>query len=248
MLGTRQQAVDACAGDRTDTVRCERARSNMAVNATFGREGLALGAVAASLGTFPGLARFVSHQFMTGLGWLFVAMLAAMHVTREEARGTVGALIVRAGRGRFLAAKALSLWVVDAAPMIVATLVLHDIRSTFAVRPMGHQLRSTPDTFKMFGLHPLPPNAAWTSWSGAVAAAGAALVVLMFVVAGLHDHRGVPAPAAVRRAGVRRDASEHASPWPSGSTSGRSGRWVASPGSSESTTCLSGSSTSASGT
>ena len=87
-LGTRQQAVDVCSGDQTDTVKCKRARSNAADNATFGREGLALGAIAASLGTFPGLARFVSHQFMTGLGWLFVAMLAAMHVTRDEAQGT----------------------------------------------------------------------------------------------------------------------------------------------------------------
>ncbi len=140
------------------------------------------------------------------MGWLFVALLAAVHVTREESRGTVAASVLDAGRSRYLGAKAVSLLVAAATALAVSVTVLFAIRSTYAVHPtVPVDVRSTGNGPVPTGTRALAPDATWSSWSHAWAAVWHALAVLAFVAlvfAVLASLFRRPLPAALAGAGV----------------------------------------------
>lgn len=206
-LATQQEAATECAPGAPNSAReCQLARLNEADNRLFASDSVKLGRIGRSFGTLPGLATFVAHQFTTGMGWLFVALLAAMHITREESRGTAGASVLRAGRSRYLGAKTVSLAIVALVGVVVSTLGLFAIRSTFAVHPTVPTAVRNADTSRvLIGNHALAPDATWSSWSHAAAAIGQALAVLVVVAAVftvLASRFRRPLPAAVAGSGV----------------------------------------------
>lgn len=206
-LSTQQDVAVKCAPGAPNSVsECQLAHANEGLNRLFASNSVKLGRIGRSLSTLPGLATFVSHQFTTGMGWIFVALLAAMHITREESRGTVGASVLRAGRSRYLGAKSVSLAVVALVGLVISTLVLFAIRSTFAVHPtVPTSVRNTATNQVLTGNHALAPDATWSSWSHSAASVGQAAVVLLVVAAVfsvLASRFRRPLPAAVAGSGV----------------------------------------------
>lgn len=206
MSGQEDLAAKCAPGAPYSAQECRLAQENERLNRLFASNSVELGRIGRSFGTLPGLATFVAHQLTTGMGWLFVALLAAMHITREESRGTVGASILRAGRSRYLGAKAVSLVVVAMVALVASTLVLFAIRSTFAVHPTVPTGMRNTDTGQIpTGNRALAPDATWSSWGHAGAAVWHALVVLVVVAAVftvLASRFRRPLPAATAGGGV----------------------------------------------
>lgn len=160
---------------------CRLARLDAHDNRFFAPNGLALGQIAMSLRTLPGLMTFVAHQLATGFGWLMLALLAALHITRERSAGTLGLSVLRSGRGRYLVGKVISLFGSAIAGLTGASLVLFALRPTFTrtVRvPEGDQglgaLVHAP-------MRTLPPDPEWSSWAGTGRAVLCGLLIVIAI-------------------------------------------------------------------
>lgn len=199
-MAAKQQLKQLCVAG--ESAQCVNARHDIAVNQYLVENSIEQGRIAASLITFPGLLTFVSHQFAAGMGWLFVALVAALHLTGEESRGTVGASVLAAGRMRYLLAKIVSIWSVSVVAVIAAAVVLYELASTFAVSP------SVPTGFHVTGEHlsfdgsrTLTPDPTWASWSHAFgefwhAAAVLAVIAVVFCALATRFRRVTRAAAA----------------------------------------------------
>lgn len=178
---TNTALADRCRAAGSTEGECAGADQTVQLNRHFAPNAVALGRRAMAVRTTPGILTFVSHQLGSGLGWLVLALLAAIHVTRERAARTIEQSVVRTGRGRFLAGKVASTWLASAGLLVGATLVLTIIRSTFTkvvrVPPAGagfDDLRRGPGAA-------LAVDPTWSSWAHALAAAGRCLLVTLVV-------------------------------------------------------------------
>jgi hypothetical protein len=166
---------------------CEMAIDTVEVNRNFEPNGVELGEIAMAMRTFPGVLTFVSHQLATGFGWLMLGLLAAIHLARERASGSVGQSVLRAGRSRYLAAKVASLFVAAVAGLLGATVALYVLRPTYAaiVRVPTQWSRHLDGTDGP--LRTLPADPHWSTWSsaGRSALSGLAVVLVVCCVFGL---------------------------------------------------------------
>lgn len=185
-LDNQRQLDENCANgieEVVDDVDCEMLRQTVQLNKYFGSNGLALGSVAASLNTFPGLIKFTSHPMATGLGWLLVALLTALHVTREASAGTLAYSVLRTGRLRYLTTKATSLLAACFVFVTLSSVVLFALRSTF-VRDIGAPRAPIgPDGAFAKAEEPVAASTEWTAWSAAAGDLLCCLLVLAVIIA-----------------------------------------------------------------
>lgn len=169
-LDLQRQLGETCPSGLTSVangVDCDILRQDVQLNQHFGTNGLALGSVAASLDTFPGLVKFTSHQMVTGLGWLLLALLTALHVTREEYVGSAGHSVLRAGRFRYLIAKVISLLVSAFAIIVVTSTALFALRSTLATEIGAPRASIGPGGAFAQPEVPVTASTDWTAWGAA---------------------------------------------------------------------------------
>lgn len=184
-LDLRRQLDEICPNGLTGVVNgvdCDILRQDMELNRYFGTNGLALGAVAASLDTYPGLNKFTSHQMATGLGWLLLALLTALHVTRERSVGSAGYSVLRMGRFRYLTAKAVSLFVAAFVLILITSSALFALRATFA-RDVGAP-RASIGSNGAFAQpeEPVAASTDWTSWSAVLSDLFRCLLVVALII------------------------------------------------------------------
>src|SRR5579875_1496238 len=129
-----QQAAAACQSVARTSLSedCQNTLVAAALNNSFARNGIALGRVTNSLSTWPGMLRFVSHQLATGLGWILLTLLIAVHVAGEWSSRTAAATLLATGSyWKFWLAKVVSTWVAIVGLTIVGTTVLWLARSVY---------------------------------------------------------------------------------------------------------------------
>ncbi|MGI8809863.1 MAG: hypothetical protein ACR2KK_18880 [Acidimicrobiales bacterium] len=183
----RAEADPACFTSPPDaSERCELQRADEEANRLFRPNAVALGRIAASLDTPGGALRFVSNELATGIGWLLLAALAAVHVAGEWQAATAEATILAVGgRCRFYVAKALSLWLGVGVLLVTIAGALYLARPLFMRRTIGvpdPPLQTAP--FRSWKLTPVAPDGSWSSLPrslGYVAAALGVLLVLTLV-------------------------------------------------------------------
>ena len=199
-MAAKQQVKEVCTSGESEA--CRNARKSVAVNHYLVRNSIEQGRIAASLSTFPGVLTFVSHQFTAGMGWLFVALVAALHLTGEESRGTVGASVLAAGRMKYLSAKIVTVWSVSVVAIVAAAVVLYELASTFAVSPsVPTGVHVTAQRLSFEGSRTLAPDPTWASWSHALsefwhAAAVLAMIAVVFCALATQFRRVTRAAAA----------------------------------------------------
>ena len=156
------------------------------MNDHFASNGIALGRVTNALRTWPGLLRFVTHQFSTGLGWLLLAVLLSVHVAGEWSTKTAGVTLVAIGsRWRFWLAKMLSVWLFMMVLTVVGASLLYLLRPTFTSTvgiPQPALQQGDPSTWHLSALR---PDASWSSLVSSLGIFGlASLLWLVLSAAG----------------------------------------------------------------
>lgn len=181
-LDNAKESRVACGGGpRSNSEECKLSKMDRETNKYFEGNGRRLGAVAQSLNGFPGILTFVTHEYFTGIGLLFLAGMAALHVSREFAYGSAAATITAGGPDRFLMSKALSLWIVTCLSIAASAAVLYLGRSTFAETIQVPTSSIGPKgAFAGKGVR-LRPEATWSSWTHSLRAFAVASLVLFFV-------------------------------------------------------------------
>ena len=167
--------------EATDT--CYLMRETNKLNRYFESNSIALGQIATSLNTLPGLLKFGSHQMATGIGWITIGLLAISHITRESTTGTVRDAVRINGRRRYALVKYLSLVIGSILILLAATAVLYLIRSTF-MRSIGVPPPGSPDIPEFRErLIVLEAEPSWSSWAAGLrsAAQTAGLVAVICV-------------------------------------------------------------------
>lgn len=174
-----QAAACASAARSADPSACEFARGDVQANREFAPNAVALGRIAEALGTLPGLITYVGHQAASGLGWLLLALSAALHLGRERSSRSIDASLLQTTRSRYLVAKAASLWLAAGTAVVAAVLTLWVARPTF-VRPVRVPAPGEPDRNGASSIR-LRPDPTWASWRHALVTVLAVLVVLALV-------------------------------------------------------------------
>jgi hypothetical protein len=159
---------------------CELAHDTAAMNRWFAPNARALGAIAASLDTLPGLLTFVSRQLGSGLGALLLAAFVGLHVSGEHANRTIEGSVQRTGRRGFWAAKVGGTVVVAGVAVVAATLVLFVLRPTF-VEPVQIPAGSGGLDALDGPMRDLPADATWSSWAAATGTLAVALGLVALV-------------------------------------------------------------------
>ena len=178
---TNEARADRCRAAGSTEAECAGAEQTLQLNRHFTPNAVALGRRAMAVRTVPGILTFVAHQLGSGLGWLVLGMLAAIHITRERAARTIEQSIVRTGRALFLVGKAVSMWLASVALLVGSTVALTAIRPTFT-----NVVHVPPATVGIDVPHqgvgsPLGADRAWSSWAHALGAAGRCLLVTLVV-------------------------------------------------------------------
>lgn len=163
-------AVACAAGDAAacQGQSVEFAQRQARLDEQFASDGRQLGAVTNSLRTWPGALRFSVHQLVTGVGWLFLVLLAGVHVAGEWRSGSAAPTVLAVGGlRRYFVAKAVSMAVVMSAVTVIVTAALVLTRAALG-SPVGKPsplLQSGPLT--AWHLTPVAASSAWSSWGGA---------------------------------------------------------------------------------
>ncbi|MFN8017473.1 MAG: hypothetical protein U0P45_05050 [Acidimicrobiales bacterium] len=178
---TNQALADRCHDAGSTEGECAGAEQTLQLNRHFAPNAVALGRRAMAVRTVPGILTFVAHQLGSGLGWLVLGMLAAIHVTRERAARTVEQSVVRTGRALFLVGKAASTWLASVALLMGSTVVLTAIRPTFTNVVLVPPATVGVDVPHQGVGSPLAADPSWSSWAGALGAAGRCLLVTLMV-------------------------------------------------------------------
>lgn len=186
VLQITRDATACQAAEETVPSQCRHQLDELARDSQFAVGGVALIRVLNSLSTWPGMLRFVSHHLVTGLGWLLLAGLLAIHVAGEWGSRTATVTFVATGsRRRFWAAKIASIWIAMIAIALAGTTVLYLLRSTLIGKagiPTPPVQQGDPSTWHLAAL---APDSTWSSWTSCFGVFGVtAIIWLLFVVVG----------------------------------------------------------------
>lgn len=166
---------------------CQRKLENAGLNDKFAINGVRLGRVTNSLSSWPGMLRFVSHELATGLGWVLVAVLLALHVAGEWSSRTAATTIIATGSyRRFWLAKVGSIWLAMIGITLAGTTILWLANSTFLGKvgvPDPILQPGDPSTWHQTALQ---PDATWSSWTVSASFLGITAVSwLLFIIVGV---------------------------------------------------------------
>lgn len=182
------QQAKGCTNNSGGTIseQCQQALDNAALNDNFASNGIKLGRVTNSLSTWPGMLRFVSHQLGTGLGWVLLAVLLALHVAGEWSSRTAASTLVAIGSyRRFWLAKVGSIWLAMIAIALLGTTALYLARSTFIGKVGVPDPLNQPGDPSTWHLAALRPDPTWSSWTGSAGVLGVTSIIwLLLIIAG----------------------------------------------------------------
>jgi hypothetical protein len=186
-----------CLGSAHNSIsqQCQQKLDDAALNDHFAANGIALGRVTNSLSTWPGMLRFVAHQLATGLGWILLAVLLALHVAGEWSSRTAASTLLATGSfRRFWLAKIASVWLAMVAISLLGTTVLWLTKSAYLGKvgiPDPINQPGDPSTWHVAALKPDP---VWSSWADSSGVLGiTSLIWLLLIIT------GVAVAALVRR-------------------------------------------------
>jgi hypothetical protein len=167
--------------------QCQQKLDDAALNDHFAGNGIKLGRVTNALSTWPGMLRFVSHQLATGVGWILLGVLLALHVAGEWSSRTAASTFMATGSyRRFWLAKIGSIWLAMIAIALAGTTVLWLAKSTFIGKAGIPDPVNQPGDPSTWHLAALPPDASWSSWAASSGVLGiTAIIWALFIIAGV---------------------------------------------------------------